>query len=142
MRKELRDEYVATSATASPTAATANTLRTSRARRESGLRTSGLSCFEHVSRLPNRLDQRRPRGVELPPQVADVRLDDVRVAAEVVAPDVLEDLALGENATWVQQEEAEQRELRRRQRDRRLAAEDLVPRLVQHDVGVTEHVAR
>ena len=48
--------------------------------------------FEHVAGLPHRLDQRRPERVELLAQVAHVRLDDVRVAAEVVVPDVLEDL--------------------------------------------------
>ena len=79
--------------------------------------------FEHVAGLPHRLDQRRAERVELLAQVADVGLDDVRVAAEVVVPDVLEDLRLREHAARVEHEVAEQRELGRRQRDRRLAAE-------------------
>ena len=97
--------------------------------------------FEHVAGLAHRLDERRPGGVELAAQVADVRLDHVRVAAEVVSPDVLQDLPLREHAPGVEQEEAQQRELGRRELELRLAAEDLVARLVEVEVLVAEHVA-
>src|SRR4051794_25983521 len=108
------------SAPISATAASASTPRTSRVRSESGrstclrLLTLGL---EHVPGLPDRLDQGRADRVELAPEVADVGLHDVRVAAEVVAPHVLEDLALREHAARVEHEEAEQVELRRGQLD-------------------------
>ena len=72
---------------------------------------------EHVAGLPDRLDQRRAERVELAAQVAHVGLDDVRVPAEVVAPHVLEDLALREDAARVEQEEAEQVELGRGELD-------------------------
>jgi len=80
--------------------------------------------------------------VELAPQVADVRLDDVRVAAEVVPPHILEDLSLREDALRVEHEEAQQIELGRGELQSRLAARNLVSRLVEHDVAVAQHVAR
>src|SRR5256885_12544285 len=61
--------------------------------------------------ISHRLDQRWPGGVELFPEVADVRLDYVRAPAEVVVPDVLEDLRLRQDASRIEHEEAEQREL-------------------------------
>src|SRR5262249_25681028 len=100
-----------------------------------------LPRFEHVPRLPDGADEGRPEGVELLPQVADIRLDDVRVSAEVVLPDVLENLALREHAARVQQEEPQQCELGRGQLDARLAAEDLVSRFVEADVRKAQDVA-
>ena len=97
--------------------------------------------FEHVAGLAHRLDHRRAGGVELAAQVAHVGLDDVRVAAEVVAPHVLEDLALREHAARVEQEEAEQVELGRGQVDPAVGAEDLVAALVEDEVAVAEDVA-
>src|SRR5262249_28154881 len=141
-RNERSDEYVTKSATTSPTVASTIRPRTRRARSERRPIALLLRGFEHVARLPHGPDQRRPRRVQLAAQIADVGLDHVRVAAEVVAPDVLEDLPLREHAARVQEEEAQERELGRRERDRRLAAEDLVAALVEHEVGEAEHVAR
>ena len=121
--------YVATSAATSPTAASDEDASRSRARSDSRLE-HGVR-LQHVAGLAHRLDQRRAGGVQLAAKVAHVGLDDVRVAAEVVAPHVLEDLRLREHSAWVEQEEAEQGELGRRELDRRVAAEDLVARLVE-----------
>ncbi len=90
---------------------------------------------ERVPDEPHRLDQRRPERVELLPQVADVGLDDVRVAAEVVVPHVVEDLALRQHAARVQHQEAEQLELGARQLDRLVAAPHLARLLVERQVG-------
>src|SRR5689334_23416110 len=51
--------------------------------------------LEDVTDAADRVDQRRPAGVDLLAQVADVQLDHVRLAAEVVVPDPVEDLRLG-----------------------------------------------
>src|SRR5215212_8647591 len=87
-------------------------VRSRRARAAPGAKAGSLPPLglEHVSRLADGLDQRRPGGVEFPAQVADVGLDDVGVAAEVVAPHVLEDLRLGEHAPRVEEEIAQKRE--------------------------------
>src|SRR5215207_3293975 len=110
------------SAASSPIAARAITASSRRARsdrRESTSAPSGTAGdgplrtrFEHVARLPHRLDEWRTRAVELAAKVAHVGLDDVVVAAEVVSPNVLEDLSLRENATRVEHEEAQERKLR------------------------------
>src|SRR5438270_12104962 len=42
------------------------------------------------------LDHRRPAIVDLLTEVADVQLHDVRLAAEVIAPDLIEDLRRSE----------------------------------------------
>src|SRR5262245_12690437 len=97
--------------------------------------------FEHVAGLPHGLDERRAERVELLAQVADVRLDDIGVTAEVVVPDVLKNLSLREHAPWIQHEEPEERKLGRGQRDGRRAAEDLVAALVEREVADAQHVA-
>src|SRR5207248_4226088 len=141
-RNERSDAYVAMSAATRPTAASAITPRTSRARSDSGPSTRLLLPeLEHVAGLPDRLDEGRAEQVELLAQIAHVGLDDVRVAAEVVAPDVLEDLALREDAARVEHEVAQQAELGSGQLDPGVAAQHLVPLLVEHEIGEAEHVA-
>src|SRR5688500_3581242 len=54
--------------------------------------------------------------------MADVDLDDVRVALEVVVPDVLEDLGLAYGLAATPNEVLEERELPRRQLDLGVAA--------------------
>ncbi len=49
------------------------------------------------------MDQPRLLEVDLFAQVADVVLDDPGIAAEVVAPDVVDDLGLGHHAPGVQE---------------------------------------
>ena len=56
---------------------------------------------QHVADQPNRVDQRRPDAVELAPEVAHVGLHDVGVAAEVVVPDVVEDLPLAQHPAGI-----------------------------------------
>src|SRR5262249_48053626 len=68
------------------------------------------------------VDQRRLLEVDLLAQVADVVLNNAGVAAEVVAPDVVDDLRLRHHPPRVQQQVAKQVELRRRQLDRLPAA--------------------
>src|SRR6266540_6138148 len=76
------------------------------------------------------VDQRRLLEVDLFAQVTDVGLDDAGIAAEVVAPDVVDDLSLRHHAPGVQEQVAEQVELRPRELDRRPIAPDLVRVLV------------
>src|SRR5206468_6943201 len=65
----------------------------SRARRD----TSAPRQTERVPHAPQGLDQGRLHAVDLLAEVADVGLHDGARAAEVVLPDVVEDLALGEH---------------------------------------------
>src|SRR5260221_10078539 len=80
------------------------------------------------------VDQPRLTGVDLAAQVGDVRLDDAVVAAEVVAPDVVEDLPLGQHPAGVGHQVAQQLELGGRQRDPVAVAPDLVRLLVELQV--------
>src|SRR6266498_4448415 len=70
---------------------------------------------QHVADAPDGVDQRRAVAVDLAAQVADVGLDDIVVAAEVVAPDVVEDLRLGQHPARVQNQVAQQLVLGRAQ---------------------------
>src|SRR5689334_4696214 len=135
------ETYVAASATARPTAARRTTPNRSRARSEKRPSTSALGV-EHVSDLADRADQRRADRIELPAQVADVGLDDVRVAGEVVLPHVLEDLALREHPPRVVQEVAQEGVLGGGQIDPGVAAVHLMAILVESDVGEAEHLGR
>ena len=56
---------------------------------------------------------------EFLPQVAHISLDHVGLTAEVIVPDVVEDLRLGQDLAGIAKEEAQQVELRRRQLDQR-----------------------
>src|SRR6478752_9019200 len=49
---------------------------------------------ENVTHTALGVDERGPVGVDLAPEVGDVGLDDAGLAAEVVVPDVVEDLEL------------------------------------------------
>src|SRR5215467_12166492 len=59
-----------------------------------------------------RVDQRRAERVKLAPQVADVGLDDLRLARVIPSPDVLEQLCPGQNSALVPHQVREQPELR------------------------------
>src|SRR5450755_4244126 len=87
--------------------------------------------LEHVANAADGVDQRLAAGVDLLAQVADVQLDDVRLAAEVVVPDPVEDLGLGQHAARVAHQEAEQLELGSRQLDE-LAAPAHLPGILLH----------
>ena len=95
------------SSTTSPTVSRARSVR--RAGRAAaphrGLR------LEDVADPAHRVDHRGAPGVDLLPQVADVELDDMRLAAEVVGPDPVEDLGLGQHPAGVAHQEPQQLEL-------------------------------
>src|SRR6478672_1783646 len=112
-------------ATTSPIAVSETTTVSRRARSDTEL---GLA--ERVADEPHRLDQRRAERIELLAQVADVGLDDVRVAAEVVVPHVVEDLALCQHPARIQHQEPEQLELGAGELDRLVATAHLTGLLV------------
>ena len=60
----------------------------------SGCSGGGLGLAQRVTDQADGVDERRPELLELLAQVAHVGLHDVAVAAEVVVPDVVEDLCL------------------------------------------------
>src|SRR5260370_10324257 len=65
----------------------------------------------HVPDAAYRVDERVAARVDLLAQVADVQLDHVRLAAEVVVPDPVQDLRLGQHPARVAHHEAQQLEL-------------------------------
>src|SRR5215207_10635811 len=81
------------------------------------------------------VDQPRLDRVDLATQVRHVRLDDAGVAPEVVVPDVVEDLALGQHPPGAGHQVAQQLELGRRQLHPPARPPDLVALLVQLQVG-------
>src|SRR3954452_7245078 len=101
----------------------------------------GLGGFvgaQDVAEPADRAEQPRLRVLQLASQVADVRLDDVVLAVEVVLPDVVEDLLLGQDALGVEEEVAEQAELGGGELDLVARAPDLVAVLVQLQVAVAQ----
>src|SRR5664279_5664168 len=91
--------------------------RTGSAAREWTADAGGSSVLsDAVTHAANRADDRRAlRNVDLAPQIADVDLDDVRIAVKTAAPHRLEDLTLGDRDAGVAQQILEQCELSRRQ---------------------------
>src|SRR6476646_12304720 len=63
---------------------------------------------EHVAHAANRVDQPRAPPVHLLAEVADVRLEHAGVAAEVVLPDVVEDLGPAQDTARIEHQVAEQ----------------------------------
>src|SRR4051812_12799038 len=100
-------------ATTSPTTTRADATATSRARSDTSAPLGLSGETQAVADAPDGVDHRRPGCVQLLAQVGDVGLEDVGVAAEVVLPHVLEELGLGEHASGVEQEVAQQLELGR-----------------------------
>ena len=103
-----------TPARTSPTA-TSPTRASSRRRRSDTFLV--LARAQAVAHAADRLDERGTERIELASQIPHVGLDDVAVAAEVVVPDVIEDLALGDDAASVEQKVAQQLELGRGELD-------------------------
>src|SRR5262245_53264323 len=76
-------------------------------------RSATVGC-QAVAVAPHRLDGRAVEGqVDLLAQVADVDLDDVRVALELVVPHVVEDLPLRHHLPGPAEQELEDRQLAR-----------------------------
>src|SRR5436190_18921237 len=122
---------VATNADTSATSTTA--VRTKRLVRVRGTRRTASSGrrLEHITGAAHGVDHRRAAGVDLAPEVGDVELDDVGLAAEVVVPDPVQDLRLAEHPPGVAHEEAQQLVLGRGQPDLLARAAHLVGVLVQ-----------
>src|SRR5262249_3446252 len=113
-----------------------------RARRliaRSGGLAAGVVGAQGVAEAADGPQQPRLHVVDLASQVAQVRLDDVGLAVEVVLPDVVQDLLLRQHAFRVEQEVAQQAELGRRQVDLAPRPPDLVPVLVHLEVAIAEH---
>ncbi|MPM55030.1 hypothetical protein SDC9_101815 [bioreactor metagenome] len=89
---------------------------------------------QHVPRAAQGVDHRLAPDIDLLAQVGDVELDDVRLAAEVVVPDPVEDLRLAQHPARVVHQIAEQLELGGGEVDRVAPAGDLVGVLVQGQV--------
>src|SRR4051794_27566472 len=120
------------------TAVRASTPASSRARKETI--TSRARAAQRVADPAHGVDERRAVDVELLAQVADVGLEHAGVAAEVVLPDVLEQLGAREHAARVEHEVAQQAVLGGGEVDRRAVARNLVRILVELDV--LEHQPR
>lgn len=73
---------------------------------------SRFSLGADVADAPDGLDERRASGVDLLAYQADEVLDDAGFAVEVVAPDVVEKLVLRNHAPRVDQQVAQNLELR------------------------------
>src|SRR5260221_8031696 len=90
---------------------------------------------QHVADAAQRVQQVGLGGVDLAPQYRDVGLHDPGIPAEVVVPDVVEDLHLGQHPVGVAHEVPEQLELRGRQLDLLAGPPYLVAVLVELQVG-------
>src|SRR4051812_3633504 len=75
------------------------------------------------------------RQIDPAPEMADVDLDDVRVAVEGLVPDVLDDLRLRADLTGVAHQVLEQRELPGAELDLDVAAETAMARRVEVEVA-------
>src|SRR5580693_4304956 len=73
--------------------------------------------LQDVADAADGVDQRDAARIDLLPQVADVQLDHVGLAAEVVVPHPVEDLGLGQHPPGVAHHEPEQLELGRGELD-------------------------
>jgi hypothetical protein len=88
------------------------------------------------------VDHRLAPAVDLAPEVGDVELDHVGVAPEVVGPDPIQDLRLGQRPPRIAHQEPQQLELGDGQIDRLPRPRDLVRVLVQDQVADHELRAR
>src|SRR5437588_13096159 len=99
---------------------------------------SGPRQAQRVADAANRMDQRRLIGVELLTQIADVGFEYAGVAAEVVIPDVVEQLRARQDAPRVQHQIAQQAVLGRGQLDWSLAPPHLARVLVELEVRIRQ----
>src|SRR5438105_6209970 len=135
IRKVLSETYVAASATTSP-ANTSSTIPTSsRPRKEWITGGSGPRRPDHIADAAHGLDQRWVAPVHLPPQVGDVGLEDAGITAEVVVPDVVQDLAPAQDPAGIDEQVAEEPVFGWRHLDRTPGTADLMSLVVQLEVG-------
>src|SRR6516165_11570756 len=95
----------------------------------------GRRQAQHVPDAAQRVDQPRLGAVDLAAEHGHVRLDDPGVTAEVVVPDMVENLHLGQHPVRVAHEVAKQLELGGGELHRRPGAPYLVAVLVEFQVG-------
>src|SRR5688572_8858396 len=103
-----------------------------------GARSSGSLGAQRVAEAAHGPDQLLVARIELSAQVADVRLDHVVVAVEVVLPDVVEDLLLRQHTLGVQKEVAQKSDLGGREPDLNSTAPDLVSIFIHLQVAVAQ----
>src|SRR4051794_10364137 len=96
---------------------------------------SRARCLDHVAGAADGVDELRLGVVDLLAQVADVQLDDVGLALEVILPDPVEDLRLRQHDPLVTHEVAKQLELGGSQVYLDAGPGDLVAVLVQFEIG-------
>src|SRR6266545_1587678 len=102
--------------------------------------TSPAVRVQAIARTPDRLDRLPIEGsVELVSEVADVDLDDVRVAVEVRVPHVLEHVALGDDLTRSPHQELEERLLAGRELDLRGAPPHPPARGIETQIAGRQH---
>src|SRR5215472_14122343 len=89
---------------------------------------------QYIADAAERVQQMRLGRVDLSAQHGHVRLDDPGVPPEVIVPDMVEDLHLGEHPVRVPHEVAQQLELGRGQLDLLAAPPYLMAVLVQLQV--------
>src|SRR5690554_1983162 len=100
---------------------------------------------QHVADAPLGVDEGLwlvavgPRRVDLATQIADVGLDDGRLPTPAVLPHVIEDLRLGQHATGIDHEVAQELELGGGQVDLPVGSSHLVGVLVELEVRVAQH---
>ncbi len=95
-----------------------------------------LSLAEHVAGVPDGVDQARlAADFELGAELADVDRHQVRLALEVVPPDLLQDVGVGEDPPRVAHEEVQEVVLLAGQPDGAVGAASLAGAGVQHQVG-------
>src|SRR5467141_188386 len=82
---------------------------------------AGLAS-DPVANAPDRLQRRTLEGsIDLVSEVADVDVDDVRIAVEGEVPDMLQQSRARKRLAWIAHEVVQEREFLWRQVDRRLA---------------------
>jgi hypothetical protein len=91
--------------------------------------------LEHVPDAADGVDQRLAVRVDLLAQIADVQLDDVGLAAEVIVPDPVQDLGLGQHPARIAHQESQQLKLGRRQVDHLVAPAHLAGVFVHGQVA-------
>src|SRR5262245_52787087 len=130
---------VTTPMMASTTAIRARIAAISRVRREKPLsrvrRTPLVRGLEDIAGSTQGMDHRRPARIDLLAEVRNVELHDVRLAAEIVVPDPVEDLSLAQHPARVAHQVSQELELGGGQRDRLSTAPDLVAVLVHDEVA-------
>jgi dienelactone hydrolase len=87
------------------------------------------------------VDQRWPENIKFPPKVEHVGLHDASVTVEVVVPDVVENLCLGQDALGVDHQVVQQVVLRWSEFNTSCATTHFAGVFLQHQVSKAQHCA-